>query len=157
MFYNFRLTGLKFPELENMAETCPNLDIFHILKHLKLIVKLKNVFRSFLTYLKSCYRVLKILFSQISDWLTDWLPYLLMPSEKCNSIMAIYSSTSLHPQTCLFANRSSSNACIMILSKLTFVLFCTPFLSLLPYRWWFLMCMCATLRLVQHKQKNFLH
>jgi len=120
LFYNFRLTGLKFPELENMAETCPNLDIFHILKHLKLIVKLKNVFRSFLTYLKSCYRVLKILFSQISDWLTDWLPYLLMPSDKRNLIMARYSCR-LHfftVQRCFVQRRAFSpiTAALMLAS-----------------------------------------
>ena len=29
---------------------------------------------------------------------------------------------SLHPDKCVFANRSSSNACIMVLPKLTFIL-----------------------------------
>ena len=40
---------------------------------------------------------------------------------------------SLHPKTCLFTNRSSSNACIMGLPKLTskFILVCATFLS--PY------------------------
>jgi len=36
---------------------------------------------------------------------------------------------------CLFSSYSSSNACIMILSKFTFVLLCFPFLSPL-LRWW---------------------
>jgi len=38
---------------------------------------------------------------------------------------------------CLFANHSSSSAHIMILPKITFVLLCTPFLSPLARRWWF--------------------
>ena len=38
---------------------------------------------------------------------------------------------------CLFTNHSSSNACIVVLSKLTLVFLCAPFLSLLPHRWWF--------------------
>jgi len=60
-----------------------------------------------------------------------------MHSDKCNSIMAIATGLSLHPEMCLFANRSSSIACIMILPKLTFVLLCIPFLSPLPHRWQF--------------------
>jgi len=44
---------------------------------------------------------------------------------------------SLCPKTCLFAHCSSSNACIMVLPKLTFVLLCSPFLLPLPHRWWF--------------------
>ena len=44
---------------------------------------------------------------------------------------------SLHPETCLFANPSSSNAWIKIF---TFVLYCGSFLSLLLCRWWFAVC-----------------
>ena len=40
----------------------------------------------------------------------------------------------------LFINHSSSSACTMVLPKLTFVLLCTPFLSLLVHRWWFAAC-----------------
>ena len=36
-----------------------------------------------------------------------------------------------------FINRSSSSACIMVLSKLTFVILCALFLSPLLRRWWF--------------------
>ena len=36
---------------------------------------------------------------------------------------------------CIFANRSSSNAWIIVLSKLTFVLLCTPFFSPLLHKW----------------------
>ena len=52
-----------------------------------------------------------------------------MPSDKRNTIMAIATaliflhwSASLCPETCLFANCSNSNACIMVLPKLSFVL-----------------------------------
>jgi len=40
--YNFQLTSSKFtkPILQNMAETCPNFDIFCIFKHLRLFWKL---------------------------------------------------------------------------------------------------------------------
>ena len=59
-----------------------------------------------------------------------------MPSDKRNFvtakamglIFALY-LTLFHPKTCLLANRSSSNACIMVLLKLTFVLLCAQFLS----------------------------
>ena len=53
----------------------------------------------------------------------------------------LHCSTSLHYETCLFTNRSSSNACIMVLPKLTFVLLCTPFSSPLPHKWRFAVCM----------------
>jgi len=61
-----------------------------------------------------------------------------MPSDKYNSITVIaaalisHCSMSLGPETCLFANQSSSNVCIMVLPKFTFV----PFVlhSFLPYR-----------------------
>ena len=39
----------------------------------------------------------------------------------------------LRLETCLFANRGNSNACIMVLQKLTFVVLCAPFLSPLPH------------------------
>jgi len=35
---------------------------------------------------------------------------------------------------CLFTSHSSSNVCIVVLSKLAFVLFCAPLLSPLPCR-----------------------
>jgi len=73
-------------------------------------------------------------------WLTDWLTYLLVPSDKHNSLMAIAAglfSTLLCPETCLFTNRSSSSACIMVLPKHTFVLLWALFLSSLPRKWQF--------------------
>ena len=88
------------------------------------------------------YDVLKIphlsefcwLLDWLTDWLTDWLACLLTyllthsltPSDKHNSTMVIVTgliSTLLCPEMCLFANCSSSNACIMVLPKLTFVLY----------------------------------
>jgi len=66
-----------------------------------------------------------------------------MPSDKRNLIMATLYSYQLHfftvqyllhPKTCLFANFSCSNTCIMVLPKLTFVLLCAPFLSPLLHR-----------------------
>jgi len=41
-------------------------------------------------------------------------------------------SLNVMSQDVRFVNRSSSNACIIALQKLTFVLLCTPFLSPLP-------------------------
>jgi len=74
------------------------------------------------------------------DWPTD----LLMPSDKRNSIMGIatclISSLFNVPEMCLFANCSSSNAHIMVLPKLTFVLLCTPFSYPLSRRLWFSLC-----------------
>jgi len=67
-----------------------------------------------------------------------------MPSDKRNSIATkaiwvwfLHCSTTLCPKMCLFANRCSSNACIMVLSKFTFVPLCSPFLSPLLQRWRF--------------------
>ena len=55
-----------------------------------------------------------------------------MPSDKDVSIMAKaigLISSIFNPKTLLSANYSSYNACIMVPQKLTFVLFCFPFLS----------------------------
>ena len=67
-----------------------------------------------------------------------------MPSDKHNSIMTIATgliSSLIYitlSETCLFANRSSSsNACIMVLSKLIIDFPCVPFLFPLPHRWGF--------------------
>ena len=57
-----------------------------------------------------------------------------MPPDKHNSIVAKVIgliSTLLCPKMCLLANRSSSNDCIMVLPKLTFVLLCAPFATAL--------------------------
>ena len=87
--------------------------------------------------LPSWYEILFFI-KQIFYWLTDWLNFY---PDKHNSIMAIaqfiHCSKSHPPDLCLFTNRSSSNACIMILPKLTFVLLCALFLSSLPCRWQF--------------------
>ena len=69
-----------------------------------------------------------------------------MPSDKRNSIMAVATSliSSLlnvaSSLPCLFSDHCSSNACIMVQPKLTFVLFCAPFLSPLPHRWQSVIC-----------------
>ena len=94
------------------------------------IAKPKNVFRSTKNLIWFFFKIL-----------TDWL----MPSDKHNSIrlylqpwfLFTVQRTSLHPGMCLFANRSSSSAHIMVLPKLTFALLCTPFLSSLARRWQF--------------------
>ena len=72
------------------------------------------------------------------------LPALQLPKSRNEAITHaklwawfLHCSMSLHPKMCLFANHSSSNACIMVLLKLVFVLLCTQFLSPLPCRWWF--------------------
>jgi len=76
--------------------------------------------------------------NRLSERLTDWL----MPSDKHNSIMAkatawfLYCPTSLSPKTFFFVNRSYSNACIMVLWKLSFVLH--SFLHW--HRWQFAIC-----------------
>jgi len=79
------------------------------------------------------------LFNRFFYWLTDYL----MPSDKRNSITTkatvwtwfLHCSTSLRPEMCLFANCCSSNARIMVLPKLTFVLLYSPFSFPLPRRW----------------------
>jgi len=83
----------------------------------------------------------KIVFSRFF-LLTELLTYLLMPLDKHRSRTArardlISSLFNIGTETCLFANHSSSNACII---KLTFVL-CSPFLSPLPHRWWFVVAL----------------
>jgi len=47
----------------------------------------------------------------------------------------LHCSTSLRPQMCIFANRCSCNARIIVLPKLTFVLLCSPF-SFPLLHWW---------------------
>jgi len=108
------------------------------------IAKPKDVFRS---TLNCCIELLwnfkNFLFNRFLCWLTDWLP-----SDKRNSTWFLHCSTSLCPKMCLFANRSSSSAHIIVLPKITFVLLCTPFLSPLARRWRFAVCAlwlrCAT-------------
>ena len=81
-----------------------------------------------------------------------------MPSDKHNLTIAIANgliTTLLCLETCvIFANGSSSNACIMVLPKLTFVLLCTPFFSLLRQ---FLSMHVMALVQVQCKQGHFSH
>jgi len=91
----------------------PKISLIFTLWHLGRIgYKPKNVFRSTVNP------------SMKLTWIFYWLTYyyLLIPSDKCNLIMAIYlqawflhCSTSLRPEMCLFANRNSSKACIMVL------------------------------------------
>ena len=59
----------------------------------------------------------------------------------CESYRLDFFTVQCHfiPKTCLFVNCSNSNACIMVLSKLTFVLLCSPFLSWLRHRWQFVL------------------
>ena len=101
------------------------------------LAKPKNVFRSTLSHcIKLLWNFKNFLFNRFFCWLTDWL----MPSDKRNSIMALATGSIfslLRPEMCLFANRSSSSAHIMVLLKITFVLLCTPFLSPLARRWRF--------------------
>jgi len=56
-----------------------------------------------------------------------------MPSDKHNLITDrvdfLLCSMLLSPDTCFFANCSSSNACILVILKLTFILLCIQFLS----------------------------
>jgi len=98
---------------------------------------------------KICYGILKIFYSRIFYWLTDWLthslPPLLMPSDRCNSIMAIALISSL------FNIASSGDMpfrqpqqlqCLHHGSTETY--FCSPLcsiLSLLLHRWQFVVHM----------------
>ena len=52
----------------------------------------------------------------------------LMPSDKHNSKITKAAGLISSLQTCRFINCSSSNACIMVLPALAFVLFCSPFI-----------------------------
>ena len=69
-----------------------------------------------------------------------WLPDLLASLTNAFRLDNGYSYrldffTVLCPEMYLFTNRSSFNACIMVLLKFIFVLLCAPFLSRLPCRW----------------------
>ena len=128
--------------------------------------KPKNVFRSTLSFAPSCFEILKIsyLTEFSTDWLSDAFGFLLFlffslfslffsyvvcskyhalqsALDKHNSEMAkviyLHWSSSLCPETCLVTNHSSSNACLMVLPKLAFVLLRTLFLSPLLHRWQF--------------------
>ena len=79
-----------------------------------------------------------------------------MPSDQYNWTMAIatgwfiYCFTLLHPETCLFDKYSSSNACIMVLPKLAFILLCASFFSLpLLYCVNDILCFASSVRLDQ--------
>ena len=72
-----------------------------------------------------------------------------MPSNKRILIMAKANAWFLHCsmllclELCLFANHSSSSACIMVLPKLIFVLLWAPFLYPLLCRWQFVVRVSA--------------
>ena len=87
----------------------------------------QNVFRSTVN-----------LFTYLTDFSTDWLSDAFRPITTRAMGSILHCSTSLHPKMCLFTNRCSSSTRIMALPKLTFVLLCSWFLSLLPHRWRFM-------------------
>ena len=81
-------------------------------------------------------------FKNLTDFSTDWLSDTFRQAYFDSYVLRLWAwflhcSMSLHPETCLFANCCSSNAHIMVLSKFTFVLLCSPFFPSLLCRWQF--------------------
>jgi len=94
--------GLRFPE----SKSSPKSQLpFTVWQYWLGIVNPKNVLRSFLTHSKGCYRLFKnfCLVKFPIKWLTDSLTYLLMSSDRRNSISAaglLHCFTLLHPKIC---------------------------------------------------------
>ena len=82
-----------------------------------------------------------ILFNRIFYWLV-WLTIQRLQTsiiQKWLSLISLLFDV-LCPEMCLLTNCSNSNASIMVLTVLKFVLLCAPFLSPLLCRWWFVVC-----------------
>ena len=116
---------------KNIATKPANFFILTVGKYWLGISKPKNVFRSTInTSTKLVWNFDFLLTDWLIDWQTDWLTDKLMPSDKCNYTMAKAAGliSSLFnvtlSQVVSFTNCSSSNACIMILPKLSFALLC---------------------------------
>ena len=112
------------------------LNIFTCCQAQKCLQVIPNPFQKVATEFKNS------LFSWIFYWLTDWLPPLLMPSDKRNSIMAIATGLISSLFNFVLSGDVPTAAAPMLGSwfyqssaLFTFVLLCTPFLSPLPRRW----------------------
>ena len=129
--------GVSCPKIP--PRNLPNIYFLTAWKHWLGIAKPKNVFGSTLNlYINLLCK--NFLFNRFFCWLTDWLSDYLMLSDKRNSItakaMGLISSL-FNVTLSRDMPRCSSNAHIMVLPKLTFVLLYSPFSFPLPHRWRF--------------------
>jgi len=121
----------------------PNIYFLTAWQHWLGIAKPKNAFRSTLSLcIDLLWNFKNFSFNRFFCWLIDHLTIWYLQTSVAPQPLKLWAwflhcSTSLRPEMCLFTNRCSSNARIMVLPKLTFVLLYFPFSFPLPRRWRF--------------------